>query len=109
MRLGGVARVGGDFVVLSLVCGVSAFSVWFATFPRSKFGLVGASARSTCLGHVCARGIARVWGDFVVLSLVFSEQAHAARAKHVCACVRGRAWFWECAVENGGVLRKVCS
>ena len=44
MRPGGVARVGGDFVVLSLVCGVSAFSVWFATFPRSKFGLVGASA-----------------------------------------------------------------
>ena len=53
------ARVGvraWGACVLSLVCGVSAFSVWFATFPRSEFGFLGASARSTCRGHVCARG-----------------------------------------------------
>ena len=81
----GIARVDAFF----------SFQVRLAGVPRSKFGLVGASARSTCRGHVCARVGLRAWMRFFrskfglrsicVSSSAFMEQAHAARAGGTCA------------------------
>ena len=102
VRPGGVASVDENVCVLGL---------GLRCFFRSKFGFFGASARSSPRCVECALAGLRVWmrmvafvvracDVFSVLSSAFSEQAHAARAGHVCALV---------GMREGGMIYLVLS